>query len=113
MARGKSNQKKGKRKFSTPLAIGLTILLAIMTSTSISAFEWLRDGFLGSSIFTLRGVSIQGNSRITSADILDVSGLHVGTDNIHSIMSHVVEKRIKARFSTEPCALWQVAQDAR
>jgi len=88
-----------RRKFSNIRMLAMMILLAVITLASISAFEWARDGFFRrSTIFTLKGVSIQGNHRISSADILDASNLRVGTDSIYSIMPHIVEKRIKSRL---------------
>jgi hypothetical protein len=94
----KLNRRKYKRRFSNLRMLAVAILLALITSASILAFERLRDGFLDSSIFTLDGVSIQGNRRISSADILDASNLRVGIDSIYSIIPHIVEKRIRARF---------------
>ena len=92
------NRRKYKRRFSNLRMLAVAILLALITSASILAFERLRDGLLDSSIFTLDGVSIQGNRRISSADILDASNLRVGIDSIYSIIPHIVEKRIRARF---------------
>lgn len=94
----KPNRKKYKRRLSGFHTLVMTILLAIITSASISAFEKLQGVLLNSSIFALKGVSIQGNRRISSADILDALDLPLGTNSIYSIMSHIVEKRIKARF---------------
>jgi cell division septal protein FtsQ len=94
----KPNRKKYKRRLSGFHTLVIMILLAIVTSASISAFEKLQGVLLNSSIFALKGVSIQGNHRISSADILDALDLTSGTDSIYSIMSHIVEKRIKARF---------------
>lgn len=49
-------------------------------------------------MFTLGGVSIEGNHRVSSADILDSANLGIGTDSIYSIMSHITEKRIESQF---------------
>jgi len=44
----------------------------------------------------LRGMSIYGNNIVSTSDILNATGLDIGTDRICSFMSHVVEKRIKS-----------------
>ncbi len=49
-------------------------------------------------MFTLGGVSIEGNHRVSSADILGSANLGIGTDSIYSIMSHIIEKRIESQF---------------
>ena len=98
IVRSKSNRRKHGRKLTIPLMLVMTILLAVMTSASISAFEWLRGNFFNCSIFTLKGISVQGNNRVRSEDILDTAGLQVGTDRIYSIACHIVEERIRSRF---------------
>jgi cell division septal protein FtsQ len=92
------NRRKYRRRLSSLHTLVMIIPLAIITLASISAFEWLWGNFLNFPIFTLKGVSTQGNGRISSAEVLGASNLHVGTDSIYSIMSHIIEKRIKARF---------------
>lgn len=98
MAVSRPNRKKYKRKLTISLMLVMMFLLAIVTSASISAFERLRDSFLNSHVFTLKEISIQGNHRVSSADILNAADLNVGIDNIYSIVYNIVEERIKARF---------------
>jgi len=74
------------------------IILAITTFASISIFEWLWGSFLTCSMFTLGGVSIEGNHRVNSADIMDAANLRIGAGSIYSIMSHITEKRIESQF---------------
>ncbi len=93
--RKKFNEKKRERGISLPLTLTMIIFLAIATSASISAFEWLRDLCLSRTY--IKEIAIKGNQRISSEDILNVSRLRVGVDSIHSIMPHIVEKRIKTQ----------------
>jgi len=97
MDKKRLDEKKSKRRLTVSLMLVMIILLAATTSASISAFEWLRGNFFSSRMFTLKGVSVYGNSRISSEDILNAANLNVGTDNIHYIMCDIVEKRIKAK----------------
>ncbi len=97
MAANKYNKKKFRRKLTISLMLVMTLLLAIMTSASISAFEWLRGNILNSHVFTLKEISVRGNHRVSSTDILNAADLNLGIDNIHSIMYNIVEKRIKAQ----------------
>jgi hypothetical protein len=94
----RANRRRHRHKLSSLLMVMAAILLAIMTFASISIFEWLWGSFLNCSMFTLGGVSIEGNHRVSSADILDAANLGIGTDSVYSIMSHVIEKRIESQF---------------
>jgi hypothetical protein len=94
----RSNRRRHRHKLSGIHIIVAAILLAIMTFASISIFEWLWGSFLNCSMFTLGGVSIEGNHRVSSADILDSANLGIGTDSVYSIMSHITEKRIESQF---------------
>jgi hypothetical protein len=96
--RSRSNRRRHRHKLSGFHIIMAAILLAIVTFASISIFEWLWGSFLNCSMFTLGGVSIEGNHRVSSADILDSANLGIGTDSVYSIMSHITEKRIESQF---------------
>ena len=72
------------------------LLLVIMTSASIYASEKVYKAFMNSPFFVLRGMSICGNDKVSTSDILNATGLDVGTDRICSFMSYIVEKRIKS-----------------
>ena len=89
-------KRKKRDKISAPPILVIIVSLVIVTFAIVLTYEWLRDSFLGSSLFTLKEVSIQGNNRISSANILNVSNLNVGDDRLYSVMPHLVEKRIKA-----------------
>jgi len=94
--RSKPTYRKQKNGISKPRILAMVVSLVIITSVGILVFEWLWGSFLNSPLFTLKGVSVQGNYRISSADILDASQLSVGDDSIYSFMSHTTEKRIRA-----------------
>jgi hypothetical protein len=94
MGRRRSNRRKHKRGISTPLIAAMMIFFIIGTSASISAFEWLRDLCL--SRIYIKGVTIKGNQRISSENILNASRLRVGVDTVCSIVPHLVEKYIRA-----------------
>lgn len=94
----RANRRRHRHKLSGLHIIMVALLLAIMTFASISMFEWLWGSFLNCSMFTLGGVSIEGNHRVSSSDILDAANLCIGTDSVYSIMSHVTEKRIEGQF---------------
>jgi len=96
MTRVKPNRKKYKRRISISLALAMIICLAIITSVSISAFEWMRDLCLSHAY--IKGITVKGNNRVSSTDILHASNLRVGTDSACSIVSHVLEKRIVSRL---------------
>lgn len=88
-----------KRRLGLSLMLVMITVLAIMTYLNIYAVEWLKNEFLNCSFFELKGISISGNNRISSRDIIKVSGLSVGNDRVFSFMSHIVEKRIKAQYN--------------
>jgi len=92
----KSTNRKQKRGISIPLVLAVVFSLVIITLVSISTFEWLRNSFLNSRIFTLKEISIQGNHRISLEDIKYASRLNIGEDSIYSNMPHITEKRIKS-----------------
>lgn len=92
----KPNRRKHERRFSNLRMAVLTLFLTIVTSASISAFEWLQTFYL--SHIRLKEISVQGNHRISSADILAASNLHMGSDSIDSTKAHIAEKRIRDRF---------------
>ncbi len=96
--RSRANRRRRRHKLSGLLMIMAAVLLAIMTFAGISIFEWLWGSFLNCSMFTLGGVSVEGNHRVGSADILDAANLGIGTDSVYSIMSHITEKRIESQF---------------
>lgn len=96
--RSRANRRRHRHKLSGIHIIMAAILLAIMTFASISIFEWIWGSVLSCSMFTLGGVSIEGNHRVSSADILDSANLHIGIDGIYSIMPHITEKRIESQF---------------
>jgi hypothetical protein len=98
--RSRANRRRHRHKYklSGIHIIMAAILLAIMTFASISIFEWLWGSFLNCSMFTLGGVSIEGNHRVSSADILDAANLGIGTDSVYSVMSHIIQKRIESQF---------------
>jgi hypothetical protein len=87
---------KNKKKLTISFIMTMMIVLAVMTSASISAYEWMQSYCL--SHVYLKGVTIDGNDWIDSSDILEASGLNLDNDNIHSVVSHVIEKRIKVQF---------------
>lgn len=93
--RKKLNRRKHESGISLPIALAMIIFLAIATSASISAFEWLRDFCLSRTY--IREIAVKGNQRISSEDILGISRLRVGIDNVCSIIPHIVEKRIKTQ----------------
>ena len=45
----------------------------------------------------MKEISVRGNHRVSSTDILNAADLNLGIDNIHSIMYNIVEKRIKVQ----------------
>jgi len=94
----RANRRRHRHKLSGLHIIMAALLLATMTFASISIFEWLWGRFLNCSMFTLGGVSIEGNHRVNSSDILDAANLGIGADSVYSIMSHVTEKRIEGQF---------------
>jgi len=84
------------RKLPYSLMVIFMLLLAIMTSASIRASEKVYQAFMNSPFFVLKGMSVRGNNKVSTSDILNATGLDVGTDRICSLMSHIVEKRIKS-----------------
>lgn len=94
------DQGRRKCRFSGVHVFMSIIFLCIITVAIIYAFEWLFSYILNYRLFALKEVLINGNSQIDSVDILDAANLHmyIGTRSVYSIMSHVIEKRIKARF---------------
>ena len=98
MLKIKSNRRKDKLRFSRFHMLVMVIVLTIMTAASISAFEWLQRG-IKSQIFVLRGITVEGNLRVSSEDIVRASTLRIGTDSVYSTKTYILEKHIKSRFS--------------
>jgi len=92
----KKHISKINRKLPNLLIVIFMLLLAVMTSVSICASEKVYQAFVNSPFFVLKGVSVHGNSKVSTSDILNATGLDVGTDRICSLMSYIVEKRIKS-----------------
>ncbi len=98
MSRIKCNRRKNKIRFSNLHLLVMVILLTMMTSASISAFEWLKRG-VKSHILILKGVTVEGNRRVRSEDIIRASGLHVGIDSVYSTRTYILGRYIEATFS--------------
>jgi len=95
MVGSRRNKKKHERGVSIPLVLAMVIFLTVATPAIISSFDWLK-GFWLSHTYIAK-VTVKGNQRVSSSDILDASRLRVGIDSICSLMPHVVEKRIRTR----------------
>ena len=98
MTRRRPDRKKNRRKFSNFHLTAAVVLSVLIMLASVSAFEWLRGVFLNSSMFVLRGISIQGNSHVESADILDAADLSVGASSVYSVAPHILARRLEAQF---------------
>ena len=93
--RRKMNRKRRGRGISVPLIVAMIVFLIVTTSASISAFEWLRDFCLSRAYIS--GITVEGNRRISSENIMKAAGLRVGVDSVCSVMPHLLEKYISTQ----------------
>ncbi|MGB9594653.1 MAG: cell division protein FtsQ/DivIB [Candidatus Poribacteria bacterium] len=86
------------RRISNSVIASLLLVLGIMTFGNIYALDKIYKKFTNSSFFVLKGVSIYGNSIISSSDILKSAGLNIGTDDIASLTPNIIQNRIKSQL---------------
>lgn len=88
--------KTKNRKLPNSFIMTFMILSVMMTSASIYSSEKIFKTFTNSSFFVLRGMSISGNNKVSTSDIINATGLDIGNDRIGSFMSYVIENRVKS-----------------
>jgi hypothetical protein len=96
MTERKNISKTKNRKLPNSFIVTFIILSVMMTSASIYASEKIFKTFTNSSFFVLRGMSISGNNKVSTSDIINATGLDIGNDRIGSFMSYVIENRVKS-----------------
>jgi cell division septal protein FtsQ len=88
--------KTKNRKLPNSYVATFMILSAMMTSASIYASERIFKTFTNSSFFVLKGMSICGNNKVSTSDIINATGLDIGNDRIGSFIPYIIENRIKS-----------------
>ena len=98
MTKSRTESKEGKRRLSNAQIMMMIFILAVMTVAGIFSCERLKALAMNSRFFTLKSVSVEGNHKVSSADILSAASLDVGNQSIFSISPEVLALRIKSAF---------------
>jgi len=96
MTERKKISKTKNRKLPNSFIVIFMILSIMLASASIYASEKIFKTFTNSSFFVLRGMSISGNNKVSTSDIINATGLDIGNDRIGSFMSYLIENRVKS-----------------
>jgi cell division septal protein FtsQ len=96
MTERKKIPKTKNRKLPNSYVATFMILSAMMTSATIYASEKIFKTFTNSSFFVLKGMSIYGNNKVSTSDIINATGLNIENDRICSFIPYIIENRIKS-----------------